>query len=214
MWETLYIRRCEMQTSQIGAPSKSIIERIAFKDALKTLYHEILRFQVESYCYYDTNSFLRLGQDIVKWNGWDDLIRKVKDQESIFVSINATWKDITYAEERLAADTRHAEALRRWQNIGSDVSSLLEIVRNTQEEKKRDGFLDWLCTLDPSEAYNSARDKHTTGTSDWLIRDSEEQKAWETSPSSLLWLSGKRTSHFFFLWCLPVLLLTAHSWLW
>lgn len=213
MWESLYIRRCEATISQTGQSTNSLLERIAFKEALEKLYQEILRFQIGSYCYYDTNAALRIGQDIIKWNQWDVMLGNIRNQEEKFASINTTWMDITYAEERSAADKRHRASISRWQTIGSDVSSLLEVVRDTQAESKREGLLDWLCSLDPSEAYNAARDKHMGGTSNWLIRDNKEFKAWEHSARSLLWLNGKRMSgchcsrH-------ATLQLTTCSWLW
>lgn len=198
MWEILYIRRCDSTMSQTGQSTDSLLERIAFKEALEKLYGEILRFQIGSYCYYDSNAALRIGQDIIKWNEWDLLLENIRIQEARFASINTTWMNITYAEERSVAERRHRASIGRWQTIGSDVSSLLEVVRDAQEETKREGLLDWLCTLDPSEAYNAARDKHMGGTSDWLIRDSKKFKAWENSARSLLWLNGKRMSGFHF----------------
>lgn len=194
MWECLYIRRCETSDSQISKLFPSSIERIAFKDSLEILYQEILRFQIGSYCYYDTNAALRLGQDIIKWNEWDKILEKIREQESRFASVNAIWMDITYAEERSAADKRHLEAMRCWQTVGSDTSDLLEVVRKAQAEKKRKGLLDWLCTVDPSEVYNAARDKHMRGTSGWLVEESQECLDWKQSAGSVLWLNGKRAS--------------------
>lgn len=139
--------------------------------------------------------------------------QNVQEHEGRFASINGIWKDITYAEERSAADRRHEEAISCWEGVGTDVSGLLEVVGKSQEDKKRDGLLDWLSTLDPSEAYNAARQKHTKGTSDWLIKDSEAFNAWEKSESSLLWLNGKRMYECRYSW-LSTLRLTTRSWLW
>lgn len=194
MWESLYIRRCETNDSQKGKFSPSSIERIAFKDSLELLYQEILKFQIGSYCYYDTNAALRLGQDIIKWNGWDNMLEKVREQEGRFSSINTVWMDITYAEERSAADKRHLEAMTCWQTIGTDTSSLLKVVRDAQMESEREGLLSWLCTVNPSEAYNAARDKHMRGTSGWLVEESKEFRDWKKSAGSVLWLNGKRES--------------------
>lgn len=158
------------------------------------LYQEILRFQIGSYCYYDTNAALRLGQDIIKWNEWDNTLEKIREQEGRFASVNAIWMDITYAEERSAADKRHLEAMHCWQTVGTDTSSLLEVVRKVQAEKEREGLLDWLCTVDPSEAYNAARGKHMRGTSGWLVEESKEFLDWKQSAGSVLWLNGKGAS--------------------
>lgn len=195
MWETLYIRRCETNTGEMEHSSRPIIEHIAFKEALERLYREILRFQIISYCYYDSNSAVRLGQDMIEWNEWNNLLENIQEQEQRFALINITWKDTTYAQERSAAEKRHLEAIGCWQNIGTDISTLLEVVRGVQSREERKELLDWLCTVDPSEAYNAARDRHTNGTSDWLVRDSNKTfKTWEKSTRSLLWLNGKRKS--------------------
>lgn len=191
MWENLYTRRCELATGRAGQFRPSEVERLAFKDALEKLYQEILRFQIGSYCYYNSKTAVRVGLDMVKWNEWDTLLATIQERESIFSGVNSIWQDATLAQEWSAEEVRHQEATRQWQRIGTDVSSLTDAVRTALEEKKRGGLLDWLCTLDPSKAYNAARKRYQVGTSDWLIRDREEFKTWETSASSLLWLHGK-----------------------
>lgn len=158
------------------------------------LYQHILRFQITGYCYYASNTTLRLGQDLIQWNEWEGLLSKIRDQEVNVVAVNNIWRDGRYAEECVEAEKRHKEAICQWQHIGKDVSGLLDALRSGQEEKNRRGLLQWLCMVDISEGYNAARSKHVEGTSDWLLRDSEEYDNWEAGPSSLLWLHGKGTS--------------------
>ncbi|KAI3317226.1 ankyrin repeat-containing domain protein [Xylariaceae sp. AK1471] len=191
MWEDLYARRYESGTRQ---QKSSLESHTAYKDALEMLYRQVLKFQATSYCYYASNTTFRLGQDVIKWVEWDKLLDEVKNKESAFAGVSDSWRDMKYDEECLAADERHQEAMRRWQTIGTDISGLREAVLDAQEEKQRSGLLNWLCTVDHSEMYNAARDKHESGTCDWLIRDSKEFKTWEGSPSSLLWLYGKAGS--------------------
>lgn len=194
MWESLYARRCQPHSGSDGLTYTSGIDPVIYKDALNVLYQNILRFQITGYCYFARNTAVRLSHDLVKWNEWEVLLGKIRDQEAIFAAVNDTWRDSTYAEECSAADKRHQEVICQWQQIGTDVSGLLEAVRSAQREEKRQELVKWLCTVDPSEAYNAARNKHIEGTSDWLVKQSEEYEAWETNPSSLLWLHGKGPS--------------------
>ncbi|EHK19712.1 uncharacterized protein TRIVIDRAFT_123575, partial [Trichoderma virens Gv29-8] len=65
-----------------------------------------------------------------------------------------------------------------------------------QEQKDRVELLKWLCNIDHTELYNSARNKYKDGTGEWLIDGSETFKAWEASTAlkSFLWLHGKAGS--------------------
>ncbi|KAI0451705.1 ankyrin repeat-containing domain protein [Xylaria acuta] len=191
MWEDLYVRRYEAGTSQ---NKSSLPSHSAYKISLEKLYRQILRFQATSYCYYTEKTAFRLGLDIVKWNEWDKLLDEIKDKEREFAATSDNWRDMKYDEACSEADKRHQEAIRRWQTIGTDVSGLREAVEAARAEKTRDELLDWLCKVDHSEMYNAARDKHESGTCKWLVRDSEEFKTWEGSPSSLLWLHGNAGS--------------------
>ncbi|KAI1428724.1 ankyrin repeat-containing domain protein [Xylaria sp. FL1777] len=188
MWEDLYVRRYE---SEHNIHKSSMLSHAAYKTALEKLYRQILKFQATSYCYYARKTISRVGLDVLKWNEWDTLLSEIKDKEDAFSAIRDSWSDEQFDEECSAAASRHQEIIGHWQAIGSDVSRLREAVRESQEEKNRDQFLDWLSNIDPSEMYNSARDQHESGTCDWLVRDREEFKKWKTSPRSLLWLHGK-----------------------
>lgn len=187
LWEELYFR---CYKSSVSHRESSPPSHIMYKNTLEKLYLQILKFLATSYCYYAENPFSRLGRDI-KWNDWDSLLKETKDKEDAFNAIHASWRDKKYDEECEATEVRHQEAIQHWQAIGKDVSGLREAVREAQEEKKRDGLLSWLCEVDPSEIYNTCRDKHQDVTSDWLVRGSKEFINWKESPSSLLWLHGK-----------------------
>lgn len=59
-----------------------------------------------------------------------------------------------------------------------------------QIHTKGSQLLKWLCDLDPSTEYNAARDKHKSGTSDWLVEESEQpvvQCVGNLPGSSFLW---------------------------
>ncbi|ROV91219.1 hypothetical protein VMCG_09361 [Cytospora schulzeri] len=187
MWEDLY-SRYESNTKQ---QSSSLPSHVVYKDALEDLYRHILKFQMEGYRYYARNNAFRQGLDIIKWDDWDELLSKIKEKERAFSDVKDSWRDVRYEEEYTAAEKRHQDAIHHWQTIGTDASGLLKAVQDDQQEKNRDGFLHWLCSIDPSSLYNAARRKHQSGTSDWLVGSSEEFKTWEESPSSFLWLCGK-----------------------
>ena len=72
--------------------------------------------------------------------------------------------------------TMNAESLRRW----SPGEELQEIFRK------------WLSPPDPWKNHNIARESQHSGTATWWIH-SESFSEWKhSSPSSLLWLHGKR----------------------
>lgn len=193
MREDLYVRQYEAKarTGNQNAPTLSHQE---YKNSLEMLYREILRFQATSYCYYASNDAFRLGLDVVKWDDWEELLGQIHDKERRFAAIEALWRDSKYDGECLEVERRHQEILHQWDEIGTDLSSLRTAVELAQTEKSRQELLSWLSDVDPSEIYNTARDRHGAGTGEWLTRESQEFKSWKESPSSFLWLHGKGTS--------------------
>ncbi|KIV91422.1 hypothetical protein PV10_05963 [Exophiala mesophila] len=191
MREDLYLRRYESKTND-GKLSQ--LSHDEYKNALKMLYRSILKFQMEIYCYFVSNSASRLGKDTVKWNDWESLLNEIHRQEETFEHINKLWKDAMYDEECAKAEERHQENKGRWDIIGEDVSGLRRAIELAQEEKKRDELLKWLSDVDNSEGYNVSRKMHEAGTSEWLVSDSIEFTHWEETPRSFLWLHGKAGS--------------------
>jgi hypothetical protein len=194
MWEELYTRRYEATaTDDRGSRDASLaaVSHVEYKNALELLYKEILRFQVSSYCYYANHTASRLGRDVVKWDDWDTLLEDVRQRERVFRDVCDIWRDMRYDEECAGADERHRESMRRWDAVGDEVTALRNAVEDAHRDQKRAKLLDWLCDIDPSAAYNAARDKHEEGTGDWLIKDSEQFWDWETEPGMFLWLHGK-----------------------
>jgi hypothetical protein len=188
--EDLYIRRYESKTND-GTISQ--LSHDEYKAALKMLYRSILKFQIESYCYFDSSSTFRLGKDTVKWNDWKSLLDDIDRQEAAFSQINQLWQDSRYDEECAKAEERHQENKGRWDMIGEDVSGLRKAIELAQTEKKRGELLSWLSDVDNSERYNTNRKMHKAGTSEWLVSDSKEFMHWGVTPRSFLWLNGKGT---------------------
>ncbi|KAL7799329.1 ankyrin repeat-containing domain protein [Trichoderma afarasin] len=138
-----------------------------YKAALERLYRQILKFEATSCCYY--SSKFRIGLDVVKWNDWEQLVGDVREKEQSFAAIEQIWRDIRHVEEQLANESA------------------------VYQEEHRE-FLSWLSDIDPSSAYNDARVRYEDGTNEWLLKGSEEFKAWETNAKSLIWLHGKAGS--------------------
>ncbi|KAL7809038.1 ankyrin repeat-containing domain protein [Trichoderma gracile] len=190
--EDLYYRRTEAK-ARVPHQEPPLSHQL-YKDSLEVLYREILRFQAKSYYHYASSGPLRLGQDMVKWEDWDKLLDRVIDSERKFAAVEALWRDLKYDEECSATERRYQESLRQWNEMRTDLSSLHRAVEHARTDNARRKLLTWLCDVDPSEMYNAARDKHAADTGEWLTGKSEEFKAWESSPSSFLWLHGKAGS--------------------
>ncbi|KAH6849839.1 ankyrin repeat-containing domain protein [Chaetomium sp. MPI-CAGE-AT-0009] len=191
MWEDLYVRRYEAKP---GTQESSPASHAEYKNALEELYRSILKYQVTAYEYYSRSSAFRIGLDMIIWDDWETLLDEIREQERVFTVVSAIWRDMKYDEECEAAERRHVASTRRWEAIGSEVEGLRQAVEAAQEDRKRVALLDWLCDVDPSVIYNTAREKHEGATGEWLLYDSKEFWAWQESPGSLLWLHGKAGS--------------------
>ncbi|KAI8210061.1 putative ankyrin repeat protein [Colletotrichum sp. SAR 10_76] len=189
LWENLYERHYKS-----GAGKSSEISSTIYRNALEMLYQHVLRFQITSYRYYSRHYAYRLGLDSVKWNEWDSLFEKVKEQERVFADVLKACRDDKYLEECLAAEQRHKQVMDCWQSIGTDVSGLLKAVHDARKEDKRKNLLDWLWAANISVQYTAARSKHSEGTCEWLVRRSKDFRMWEKEPKSFLWLNGKAGS--------------------
>ncbi|KAK1246570.1 hypothetical protein MKX08_000372 [Trichoderma sp. CBMAI-0020] len=193
MREELYIRRYGLNTREDQPLQRSHHE---YKNGLERLYRQILRFQVKAYCYFTDNSASRFCLDIMKQNDWDQLIDGVSEQEALFEKLSATWRDIQYDNDCLAARNQHQETMKLWFTIGANVANLERAIQEAQYQQNRIDLLNWLCDIDHTELYNSARHHHTVGTGMWFIHQEKIFQAWEKSLAlrSFLWLHGKAGS--------------------
>lgn len=173
MREELYVECYELGTHNHERFRQSHTQ---YKTALERLYIYILRFQVTACCHYSKNSALRHGLDAVKWKDWAPLVDEVREQERAFAAIEEMWRDIQRFEE-------HLITMNTFSEMNAKLSALAD--------HEFSALLQWLCDVDPSSMYNAALDRREAGTCEWLIKNSEEFKAWETSDGSLLWLHGK-----------------------
>ncbi|KAF4412723.1 putative ankyrin repeat protein [Colletotrichum fructicola] len=189
MWEDLYVRRYEPATWDTLPESHA-----EYRRALEMLYREVLRFQIVCYGYYSHKSAARLALDNVRHHGWDELLEKIKYQETEFDKMSHNWRDKVYNEEWEKAETRHQEAMGQWRTIGTDVSELRKQVKEIQKDEKRKNMLEWLWEGDISVQYRAAREKYSKGICEWLVQEGEGFKLWERDPKSFLWLNGKAGS--------------------
>ncbi|EHK44923.1 hypothetical protein TRIATDRAFT_37794 [Trichoderma atroviride IMI 206040] len=193
MREELYLRRYGLKTQADHSLQQSHHE---YKNGLERLYRQILKFQARAYCSFTDSSASRFCFDIMKKNDWDQLVSGIREQETMFAKLSKTWRDIQYDNECLAADNRHRETLNLWFTIGANVASLERAIQEAQKQESRIDLLEWLCNIDHTALYNSARQSHIDGTGEWLIHGKEIFKAWEKSIArqSFLWLHGKAGS--------------------
>ncbi len=188
--EELYRRRYESSGSDQDG-KKFLPSHVEYKDSLRELYARILIFLATSICYYSKNGAFRIGLDMVKWNNWELLLTDIQEQEWGFCKIYNLWKDTRYEEECNALNDRHQESMKSLTSICGEVSGLRKAVEDAQRDSQRKELLSWLSSVDPSENYNSARDKHEAETGDWFVERNERFKHWQHAPNSLLWLHGK-----------------------
>ncbi|PKK46896.1 hypothetical protein CI102_10648 [Trichoderma harzianum] len=188
MREELYIRRYESRADQLFPQSHR-----EYKINLERLYRQILKFQATAYCYLTNNTLSRLQSDIIHWNDWDGLIHDIQQQDIAFTGLTKIWCDMQYNEECIAAERRYKETVSLWLSVEKNVSGLKKAVEEAQRERSYQGLLQWLCSVDHTMMYNTARDNHEAGTNEWLMEHSEF-RAWEKNPKSLLWLHGKAGS--------------------
>ncbi|PKK54169.1 hypothetical protein CI102_1362 [Trichoderma harzianum] len=150
-----------------------------YKTSLEKLYRQILKFQATACCYYSEDSTRRHIVDAFKGNGWASLVGGVREQERNFAAVEEMWRDIQRYE-------RHLTTINTFSEMNARLSALAD--------HDFTDLLKWLCNVDPSSMYNAGLDRREAGTCEWLIKDSEEFKTWETSDGSLLWLHGKAGS--------------------
>ncbi|EHK47335.1 putative ankyrin repeat protein, partial [Trichoderma atroviride IMI 206040] len=191
MRENLYQRRYEGKKKAVesfpGAHSE-------YKATLEHLYQEILRFQIQCYCYYTQGKASRLFSDFSGKNDWDGLAEDIRRQEAQMAAIDKTWRDQRYDDECAESERRYQGTILNLKTIGADISDLRKAVEDANKDRNQKELLDWLCDIDPSDMYNAARKKHKAGTSEWLIKKNAQFTSWVQSPSSFLWLHGKAGS--------------------
>jgi hypothetical protein len=210
MRENLYKRRYESQSSEDDRKTL-LASHMMYRDTLKKLYVQILRFQASSVCYLSKSSAFRLGLDIVKWDNWDSSLSDVQKREDAFREVYNVWKDLRDQEDCKAIFARHQAKMNVMISIRGDISGLRNAIEHAQGDTKRTDLLNWLSTIDPSESFNVGLDKVRAGTGDWLLNGNSDFEDWETSPNSFAWLNGKGNST---PGAVLLVLITSLSWLW
>ena len=192
MRENLYSRRYETNEN---AQDRQAFQQshLKYRDTLKELYVQILKFQASSICYFSKNGAFRLGLDMIQWDNWDSALGDVQGRETAFCGVYDIWKDTRDQEEYEVLYKRHKENLGALNCIGTDVSGLRKAIVDAQKDGRRIGLLGWLSSVDPSVNFNNVIEKHELDTGNWLVEDNEEFSAWKKAPNSILWLNGPGT---------------------
>ncbi|KAE8454432.1 hypothetical protein EG329_000054 [Mollisiaceae sp. DMI_Dod_QoI] len=165
-----------------------------YRDTLKKLYIQILKFQATSICYLSKNGAFRLGLDVVKWNDWDSALGDVQTRENAFLQIQDIWKDVKYQEDCETIFRLHQEKMNVLSSMSGDMSGLRHAIEKAQEDTKRTELLKWLSSVDPSKSYNVGLTKVRFGTGNWLLDENLNFEHWKTLPNSFMWLNGKAGS--------------------
>lgn len=193
--EILYHRRCESGNYQ-NLTSESKVLHGQYKNALKMLYVKILGFHVSSICFLSKHTPSRVMEELLKWNDWNSMLAEIKGQEAVLRLTEDHWRDMKYDEECNLLKDRHEEYMERLNLMEDDKRQLRMLIHDQQTSSERRDFLSWLSSVDPSINYNSAREKHTLSTSQWLVDGNVDFKRWVDAPNSHLWLSGKVRAYF------------------
>jgi hypothetical protein len=122
--------------------------------ALRALYVQILHFQATMVCFLSKGTFLRTGEEIVKWNDWEQMLEETKAQEATLRAIKEQWRDMTYQEECELQNERHKERIDKLSAIEDEVSRLSRVIKKVQDDVEREKLLQWLSAVDPSTEYN------------------------------------------------------------
>lgn len=202
MRETIYHTRYELTGEGSLLPnSKYHSSHIAYRDALKMLYTEILTFQATWVCFFseDGSTFLRVIKDSVTLVDWEPMLHKIEQREQNLKDMDVIWKDTTYQEDWGVKNAQHCERVRKLDELKQELLRLSNAVISAQQQSDRKELFKWLIKVDsspdyiftPSTNYNKSRDRRQANTGGWLVDKLETFQKWKTSPNSLLWLHGK-----------------------
>ena len=120
-------------------------------------------------------------------------MKDIQLQDATFCRAYDLLKDSRDEEEFESQWKRHFESLDIMDFISSNMSGLRSAIEERQRDTKREGLLQWLSSVDPSENYNNACERHEAGTGQWFIVEDSSFKDWKQAANSLLWLYGKGT---------------------
>jgi hypothetical protein len=161
-------------------------DHIRYRDTLKAIYLEVLKFQATAICYLSKNDIFKLGLDMVKWDDWGSSLSDIKGKESAFNEMYSIWKDIIqdsrYQAEIETHERWHMEIINTAKMMATDFKAMKDVVSTEYANAKRMKLLEWLSSadVDPSKNFNNANDKRNADTGEWLLSESEEFKCWKT----------------------------------
>jgi N-terminal domain of NWD NACHT-NTPase len=190
MREKLYERRYESKGND-GNQKTFMFSHMMYRDTLKALYVQILKFQASSICYLSKNGTFRLGFDMIKWDDWESSLSEIQKSEDAFRNLYAIWKDTRDQEDCEALFARHQEKMDVMIFMSGDLSGLRNAIEEEQRNTARKDLLNWLSAIDSPKNYNLGLDKLRADTGEWLLNGNPDFEKWQSSPNSFAWLNGK-----------------------
>jgi N-terminal domain of NWD NACHT-NTPase len=194
MRETLYHKRYESTNDEVSAAKFQDLH-LKYRDILKRVYVDILRFQVTSICFLSKHTVTLVMKELFKWHDWESMLANIRSRETVLKSFEQQWRDMKLDEEWEKMEGRHRQRMNGLRLIENEITRLREIIKVEQTSTYRRDLLNWLSSVDPSSNYNHARGNHALSTGDWLVDKNFDFKLWANAPNSQLWLSGKGTAY-------------------
>lgn len=202
--EDLYFRRWETNSDK-NSTNTFLPAHVGYRSTLRQLYVLVLKFQASSVCYFTKDGVLRTLSDMVKHDDWEGLLEDIEKQDAAMCLAYDRLNDVRIEEEFEKLEHRHAQNLEALLSVSKDVSGIhsgvagiwndftafSRAVEETRRDRDRQSLLDWLSSVDPSTNYNSAREKHETGTGDWLVVGNKQFNTWKKTGNSFMWINGK-----------------------
>jgi hypothetical protein len=168
------------------------LDHKGYRETIKDLYSQIIIFQATYVCFLsDHNAVVRWMQDVVKWQGWDDMIKAIEQKNGALKSLDEHWRAKMQQDEWDCVKIQHRESIEKLDVLGQEMRRFRELVADARARQERSSLLLWLQTVLPGTYYDAAvakRKKYATG--DWLLKSTDFVR-WETQANSFLWLTGK-----------------------
>jgi hypothetical protein len=186
MREELYERRYEGAINEVDPKDSYLEHHVTYKNSLRDIYIEILRFVATCCVYLSQNSLVRAARSSVAWDGWIDLNDGIIAKEKVLLNVEQLFDAFKVQEEWERRQDWSRRMLAKNQAIFEEV----ERIASMMQDEKRTKLLEWLTSVNIDAKYNNERERHREGTGLWLVKGHEFGR-WKQTPNSVIWLHGK-----------------------
>jgi N-terminal domain of NWD NACHT-NTPase len=199
---SVLIRKCTLREEtyvlwfEDGKCSHKVSKKaqISYRAAIKDVYNEILKFEAKAVCFYESNTAVRLLEDSVKWDNWDDLSAEIKKKNATLENLETTYQTLLQQDHWNKVENAHTNTLNSLSLIAGENKRTADLIAQAQNSDTRRNLLEWLkkdekgsqATIKPEATLPRSKTGH------WLVQDPDFLK-WRDSPNSCLWLHGKGT---------------------